>query len=100
MQGKVIRRSNHILVSFARASLVLIPTCGRRYVEETASGNSEARILSDAERTRITFCVGKNIHIVRMGKNAYLLTKLQLNDVETAVDQATPDYALVMKNSP
>jgi hypothetical protein len=32
-----------------------------------------------------------------MGKNAYLLTKLQLNNVAKAVDQATPHYALVMK---
>jgi hypothetical protein len=32
-----------------------------------------------------------------MGKNAYLFTELQLNDVEKAVDQATPDYALVVK---
>jgi hypothetical protein len=35
-----------------------------------------------------------------MGKNAYLLTKLQLNDVEKAVDQATPDYALGNEDSP
>jgi hypothetical protein len=32
-----------------------------------------------------------------MGKKAHLSTKLQPNDVEKAVDQAAPDYALVMK---